>query len=453
MGQKSPLEGGWDCLQNECTPLMSSSSVPDPRATAISSGMQMTLVAGFLGWMMDGYEQAIFPLLASPALKSMVPAEQVGRWMGFITASFLLGAALGGSIFGWLGDRIGRVKAMSLSILFYSLFSGLCAFASLPEHFVFFRFLAALGMGGEWALGVALVMEVWPEHKRSLMAGAIGAAANVGMIVVGLVGVFYPVTGESWKHHFLIGASPAILTFVIRIFVPESERWKRTAADAAVAKPSMRELFAPGLRSATIGGVLLSSVVIIGTWGAVQWNPVWVEALAKESGSFVGNDVYLPKAYALIAVSCGAALGAFLSPIWLRRFPRRVGFAILCLVSLVVCQWLYRSDAHWGSLLLFKIFLQGFSTASFFGFFPLYFPELFPTRIRATGQGFCYNSGRIVAIPFVLLASVIVSFFADSSAGPALRYQQSAANVTLVYAFGLIAVWVAKETAGQALQD
>lgn len=432
---------------------MRESSESAPRSQAISSGMQMTLVAGFLGWMMDGYEQAIFPLLASPALKSMVPVDQVGQWMGYITAAFLLGAALGGSFFGWLGDRVGRVRAMSLSILFYSLFSGLCAFATVPEHFLVFRFFAALGMGGEWALGVALVMEVWPESKRSLMAGSIGAAANVGMIVVGLVGVFYPVTGESWKHHFLIGASPAILTFLIRFFVPESERWKRSAADTAVAKPSIKELFAPKLRSATIGGVLLSSVVIIGTWGAVQWNPVWVEALARESGAFVGNDVYLPKAYALIAVASGAAIGAFLSPIWLRNLPRRVGFAILCLLSLAVCQWLYRSNAEWGSLLLFKIFLQGFSTASFFGFFPLYLPELFPTRIRATGQGFCYNSGRVVAIPFVLLAPLIVSFFADPLAGLALRYQQSAANVTLVYAFGLVAVLAAKETVGQTLED
>jgi MFS family permease len=415
--------------------------------------MQMTLLAGFLGWMMDGYEQAIFPLLANPALGSMMPADQVGSWMSFITAAFLLGAALGGSFFGWLGDRVGRVKAMSLSILFYSLFSGLCAFATLPEHFLVCRFLAALGMGGEWALGVALVMEVWPEDKRPLMAGSIGAAANVGMIVVGLVGVFYPVTGDSWKHHFLIGASPAILTFLIRFFVPESERWKRSVGESAVAKPSIRELFEPQLRSATLGGVLLSSIVIIGTWGAVQWNPVWVESLAKESGAFIGKDVYLPKAYALIAVSVGAAIGAFFSPLWLRRLPRRVGFAILCLLSLAACQWLYRADAQWGSLLLFKIFLQGFTTASFFGFFPLYLPELFPTRIRATGQGFCYNSGRIVAIPFVLLAPVIVSFFGDSSAGTAHRYQQSAANMTLVYAFGLIAVLAAKETVGQPLRD
>ncbi len=419
---------------------------------AVTKGMQMTLLAGFLGWMMDGYEQAIFPLLANPALGSMVSADKVQKWMSFITAAFLFGAAFGGAFFGWLGDRIGRVKAMSLSILFYSLFSGLCAFATAPEHFIVCRFMAALGMGGEWALGVALVMEVWPEGKRSLMAGSIGAAANVGMILVGVVGALYPVTGDSWKHHFLIGASPAILTFIIRIFVPESERWKKSSATSQ-SKPSIGELFAPALRRSTIGGVLLSSVVIIGTWGAVQWNPVWVESLAKESGAFVGKDVYLPKAYALIAVSCGAAIGAFFSPLWLNRLPRRLGFSILCVLSLAVCQWLYRSHAEWGALLLFKIFLQGFATASFFGFFPLYLPELFPTRIRATGQGFCYNSGRILAIPFVLLAPLLVEWLADASAGQALRYQQSAANVTLIYLVGLAAVFAAKETSGQALQD
>lgn len=128
-------------------------------------------------------------------------------------------------------------------------------------------------------------------------------------------------------------------------------------------------------------------------------------------------------------------------------------FSILCILSLAACQWLYRSHAEWGALLLFKIFLQGFSTASFFGFFPLYLPELFPTRIRATGQGFCYNSGRLLAIPFVLLAPVLVEFLADASVGQAMKYQQSAANVTLIYLIGLVAVFAAKETSGQALLD
>ena len=173
----------------------------------------MALLAAVLGWLFDGFEIGLFPVVARPALISMLgPGGEgaVGYWMGMITAFFLVGAAAGGVAFGWLGDRIGRVRAMSLSILCYSLFSGAAYFAHEPWHLAGFRFIAALGMGGEWALGVALVMEVWPERSRPWLAGAIGAAANLGMVVVGAVAWMVPVTVESWRWMFLVGASPAL---------------------------------------------------------------------------------------------------------------------------------------------------------------------------------------------------------------------------------------------------
>src|SRR5690606_3705657 len=170
-----------------------------------------------------------------------------GTWMSIIIAMFLVGAALGGVVFGWLGDRIGRTRAMVWSVLSYSLLSGLCAFATEPWHIAGLRFLAALGMGGEWALGVALVMEIWPTKSRPLMAGMIGAAANVGFLVVALVslGLNNVITGVggfldlvlptaaveallangAWRMLFLLGAVPAFMTLFIRLFVPESERW------------------------------------------------------------------------------------------------------------------------------------------------------------------------------------------------------------------------------------
>src|SRR2546421_6112677 len=151
----------------------------------------LVLAAAFLGWMFDGLEMGIFPLVARPALQSMLPASAgiapdqfVGLWMGRITALFLIGAAGGGLVFGWLGDRLGRVRAMTLSILVYSLFTGLCFFAGAPWHLGLLRFIAAFGMGGEWSLGVALVMEIWPGEKRPLMAGVIGAAANLGYALI-----------------------------------------------------------------------------------------------------------------------------------------------------------------------------------------------------------------------------------------------------------------------------
>src|SRR5688500_18247459 len=165
--------------------------------------------------MFDGLEMGIFPLIARPALQEMqagaglVSESFVGQWMGTITALFLFGAALGGLVFGWLGDKIGRVKAMTWSILVYSLFTGFCYFAGAPWHIGVLRFISAIGMGGEWALGVALVMEVWPAKFRPLLAGIIGAASNVGFLLISFICYKLRVNEENWRLIMLAGAAPA----------------------------------------------------------------------------------------------------------------------------------------------------------------------------------------------------------------------------------------------------
>src|SRR5947209_13476159 len=173
---------------------------------ATQRALGFTLLAAFLGWMFDGLEMGIFPLVANPALKEFaktagVVAEKayVDHWNGIIIACFLLGAALGGLVFGWLGDRVGRVRAMIMSMLAYSLFTGVMYFAQSPWQLGLCRFLAAIGMGGEWSLGVALVMEAWPRDKRPLMAGLIGAAANFGYAIVAVIGISFKINQDSWR--------------------------------------------------------------------------------------------------------------------------------------------------------------------------------------------------------------------------------------------------------------
>src|SRR4029077_19507356 len=229
----------------------------------LTSGQWMTLLAAFLGWMFDGFEMGIFPIVARPALQQMGYSGEVRTWMGYVTALFLLGAAGGGLVFGWLGDRIGRVRAMSLSILTYSIFSGFCYFAQEPWHLGVLRFVSALGMGGEWSLGVALVMECWPERHRPRLAGAIGAASNVGFALIGLLTLSFKVTVDSWRWVMLVGAAPALLTFFIRLFVPESERWKESVT-GIVARP-IREIFSPGMLKTTLLAIAFASIALIGT--------------------------------------------------------------------------------------------------------------------------------------------------------------------------------------------
>lgn len=399
----------------------------------------MVLLAAFLGWMFDGLEMGIFPLVARPALQDILGVTgdmEVGHWMGIITALFLVGAAIGGLVFGWLGDRIGRVRAMSLSILTYSIFSGLCGLAGQAWHLGALRFFASLGMGGEWALGVALVMECWPEKHRPILAGVIGAAANFGFVLIAVVGVFVHITQSSWRWVLIAGAAPAFLTFLIQIFVPESERWK-AAVKTRVSHP-IKEIFSPALRRRTLLAVAFASIALIGTWGSVQWLPLWADKMTE-------GKLPAAKAMTQIVSGVGAILGCFIGPAVGGMIGRRPAYFGLCLSSLGLCAYLFRFVDQYGALFLVMTALVGLVTAAFYGWFPLYLPELFPTRARATGQGVSYNFGRFLAAAGALGQGQLVAHYGS--------YARAGATITLIYAVGLVLIWFAPETKGKPLPE
>ncbi|MDQ1257114.1 MAG: hypothetical protein QG656_1716 [Candidatus Hydrogenedentes bacterium] len=410
--------------------------------TGVGGAQWKVLLAAFGGWLFDGFEMGLFPIVARPALTSMHGGGEgvdafVGVWMGNITALFLLGAAAGGFLFGWLGDRIGRVRALSLSILTYSLFTGLGFFAQEPWHLGVFRFVAALGMGGEWSLGVALVMECWPDRWRPLLAGVIGAAANVGFLSVAAIGGMVSVTPDSWRWMWLVGVLPAFLVFLVRLFVPESERWKASTAHGPSAP--FREIFSKAYLRNTLLGIAFASIALIGTWGSVQWIPVWVDQMVGPS---------MPKAKAVVAMASalGAIVGCVIGPLIGGKVGRRPAFFLLCLSSLVVCGVLFRADLVYGNLFLFVVFLAGATTAAFYGWFPLFLPELFPTRARATGQGVCYNTGRVFAAMGAVLGGQLVGMFGGD-------YARMGAMITLVYLLGMVLIWFVPETRGKPLPE
>lgn len=404
-------------------------------------GPQLALLAAFLGWMFDGFEMGLFPIVGRPALLSLLGRSAgdaaVGQWMGYITAAFLLGAAAGGFFFGWLGDRIGRVRAMSASILCYSLFTSLGYFAQVPWHLGVFRFVAALGMGGEWSLGVALVMECWPEQRRPLLAGVIGAAANLGFLVVGYIGKLLSVTTQNWRFMWLVGALPALLVFLIRLAVPESERW-REAVRRGRGHP-LRDIFSEGRGRNTVLAIAFASIALVGTWGSVQWIPAWVDQLT-------GGKLPDAKANVQMFSALGAIIGCLLGPVIGGRIGRRPAYFVLCLGSLLTCGYLFRGGLTYGFFFQIVVLLVGCFTAAFYGWFPLYLPELFPTRMRATGQGVCYNSGRVIAAIGAVAGGQLVSYFHGS-------YARMGSVVTLVYLAGLLLIWLAPETGNQPLPD
>ena len=459
-------------------------TAPQPDATPASSSTPLTraqwmvLLAAFLGWLFDGYEIGLFPVVARPALKDLLAGAadtQIGQWMGIITACFLVGAALGGVIFGWLGDRIGRVKAMALSILTYSMVTGLGYLAQNPTHLGAVRFVSALGMGGQWSLGVALVMECWPEKWRPMLAGAMGAAANVGFLLVGVTARLHQVTPESWRWMMLVAALPALLVVFIMAFVPESQRWQRSVQTQR-SQP-VQELFGPGLRKHTLIGIAIASVALIGTWGSVQWLPVWANQLASHQGLstlkaqhpqwYAAPEAPLAPAAAdqrnaaettvkiqagratanvQMIQGIGAILGTLLAPLMGARLGRRPAYFLLCLVSVAASGTMFRTVSVYDTGFLVWSFTMSLTTASFYGWFPLYLPELFPTRVRATGQGLSYNFGRLFAAVGALTQGELVRAFEGS-------YARAGALVTLIYLLGMLLIWLAPETKGKPLPD
>lgn len=429
-------------------------------------GKWMALLAAFLGWMFDGLEMGLFPIAGRPALREMLSRtvaageldKVVPQWFGWIIATFLLGAAAGGLLFGWLGDRVGRVKAMVWSVLAYSVFSGLCTFANEPWQLGGLRFIASLGMGGEWALGVALVMEIWPSASRPLLSGLIGAAANVGFVAVGFLSLglneFLTGTGNvlrsvlpeamaakllangAWRLLFLLGALPALLTFVIRIFVPESEKWQKASAGAP--KPRISEIFAPGIAKVTILGACLAGLALIGTWGSTQWIPPWTD---KFTGGMKGA-----KDWAQIASAGGAVFSTIIVALLAQKFNRKIAYFGLCVLSLISCQILFRTPASYGGGFLFMVFLVGGLTAGFYGWLPLYLPELFPTRVRATGSGFCFNIGRVFSAAGAILSGHLTAAFGGD-------FARMCAVVSFVYLAGMALIWICPETKGRPLPE
>ena len=420
--------------------LIDSSPLAPPDTS--NQGRMLVLFAAFLGWMFDGLEMGMSPQIARPALRSLLGhlppdqlAAQIKQWNVIIDALFLFGAAFGGLVFGWLGDKIGRVKAMSTSILVYSAFTGLLYFVKSPSQLAGLRFIAAIGMGGEWALGVALVMEVWDAKHRPMLAGLIGAASNVGFVMVGVIGALFPITESSWRWVVLIGASPALLTFIIQIFVPESHKWQESQKQ----KPSrpLSELFGSKVMTTrALLAICFASVALLGTWGAVQKIPAWMGEFAN-----VPKQSRYP-GYAQIMSGVGAIIGCLIAPLVAAKLNRRIAYFLLCLGSLVSAEFLFTGFHSYSARFLFVVFIVGGFSAAFYGWLPLYLPELFPTRVRATAQGIAFNSGRIVAAT----GSIFLSLHT-------IDYAKMGVAVSAIYLVGMVLIWLAPETKGKPLPE
>jgi len=435
-----------------------------------------------LGWLFDTMDQQLFNLARVPAMRELlapspdVPADKamVSEYAGYATSIFLIGWATGGIFFGVLGDRIGRAKTMLFTILLYSFFTGFSAFSTGFWDFAFYRFLTGLGVGGEFAVGVSLVAEVMPHRARPFALGLLQALSAVGNITAALVSMGLGQMAESgiignfdvfgfkltaWRLMFVIGTLPALLAILIRRRLKEPEQWQAAMASGQTAKKagSYSELFGdPRWRHRAIVGLVMASAGVIGLWGIGFFSFDLLQSVLRKKFEAQGLDqqaitgqLAFWTGVTSVVQNVGGFFGVYAFSVVTHHTGRKPAFAVayvLAMVSTALVFWNLKefSDIFW------MIPIMGFCQLSLFGGYAIYFPELFPTRLRSTGTSFCYNVGRFVAAVGPFTFGLLTSRVFSDQAEP-MRY----AGVTMctVFLVGLIALPFAPETKGQPLPE
>jgi MFS family permease len=476
----------------------------------LSAYQWWVLLVATLGWLFDSMDQRLFVLSRTPAVRALVPEvseAQVANYAAWATSIFIVGWATGGVVFGLFGDRGGRTRTMTVTILIYSLFTGLSACSTSWYDFAAYRFLCGLGIGGEYAAGVALVAEVMPSRARPYCLGLLQGLSALGHVAGSVVSYFVGPQSEfyglaGWRWLFVVGVFPALLAVVVRLRLREPESWvaaRREAESLKAKQPqagidggdelhkqlgSLREIFADRqFRYHVLIGMTLGICGQIGLWGIGYWTPELIRGSQRElrevqierSESVLPTDGHVPAnavepigaagaeitavrqkaddrlvARGTILQDTAGMCGIYAFTLLTTRVGRRIAFAVSYALAFAATVYVFSSlssanDVYWMTPLL------GFSVSSVYGGFAIYFPELFPTRLRSTGTGLCYNAARYVTAFGPLLLGRLVMLFAQSGASLPLR--GAAVSLASIYLIGLIATRFAPETHGRPLPE
>jgi SHS family sialic acid transporter-like MFS transporter len=431
------------------------------------------LAAAFLAWMFAGLENSLFILIHRQMMLELLgpetPEKLITEWFAWFQSAFLFGAAAGGWIFGALGDRFGRTRAMALSVACYSTLTLSCYFVHDIRLMWAMRFIACLGFGGAWPNAVALVSEAWPSASRPLMAGVMGTAANVGFVILGVIGYTFAITSDNWRWTLLVGGSPVVLAVWIFIAVPESSRWltARSTVRASRTKSPVIEVFQPPLLYRTLLGISLGAIPVIGTAANANWVVPWTDQYEadaakknelaatnssmethgindKSTSKFVAEKPAAKpkkadprkKALTQIQRSSGAIVGSLLGGVIASLVGRRLSYFLISLATFAVSTFLFTQLNPHHALFPYATFMLGLFGVTYFGWLPLFLPELFPTHVRSTGTGISFNTGRVIAACVVLLTAFRMDLFEGD-------YAQVGMWSGLIYVVGMIIIWFA----------
>jgi MFS family permease len=435
------------------------------------------LAVASLGWMFDTMDQQLFTIARRPAMRALLPHEPneepdknaVTAASGDVTSIFLLGWGTGGLIFGVLGDLFGRAKTMMVTILLYSVFTGLSALSTGFWDFALYRFLTGLGVGGEFAVGVSLVAESMPERARPFALGTLQALSAVGNITAAGVGILLAylarasIINESWRVMFVVGAGPALLAGFVFLWLKEPEPWRRMAEQSSPAQ-RLRSYFGELFRTPRwVGraaiGLLLAASGILGLWGIGFFSVDLIRSIFRErfqgqglSPADVTFHEDLWASWTSVMLNVGAFFGIYSFSYVTHFIGRRRAFAIsfvLALLSTAFVFWRVQtvSDIFW------MIPIMGFCQLSLFGGYAIYFPELFPTRLRSSGTSVCYNGARFAGLLIGPVLAFLVSERVFGGYAGSLPQRYAGITMCAIFLLGLAVLPFAPETKGQPLPE
>lgn len=419
-------------------PMVAATSAPVPavRPPDLSGPARVAVLAAtFAGLVFAGVQLGLMPLASRSVSLNLMGSAYTegmgGAWLAWYTTALMLGAAAGGVTLGTLGDRAGRTRAMAVSVLIYSVAGAAGAIITSQDQLLVLRFVAGLGVGGVWPNAVALVSECWAGVSRPTVAGIMGAAINVGILLGAELGRLHPVGPHSWRWLMATGGLLSVpLALLAFTAVPESPAWRASRAQPrdAAARTTVGELFHGPMRRRTLIGIALAAIPLIGAWAASKWMIPWADHVA-------GTQHPGYKAMVQGYWAFGAVLGSFLGAPLANLLGRRLTYVLISIGSCAITCGIFLALRPLHPGFVPAVFAQGFVATLFFGWLPLYLPELFPTRVRASGSGIAYNTGRIASAAGVLLTGSLMEW----SGGD---YARVGVLAGLIYVVGaIVPIW------------
>jgi len=386
--------------------------------------------------MFDGMDSTLMTVVLPSAIGELThstAANTIGHYGSLVGSAFLFGWMLGGILIGMVGDRLGRVRSMILSITLYAVFTGLAGLSQTWWQLAICRFLTGLGIGGELVSITTFLAEVWPERSRSIAIGILITSYQAGVLVAGAIVKMFP----HWRTVFLIGALPAVLTVFLRLTLRESDRWLESKQQSSEDYRLLRELFRrEHRRNVTVGAVAFGGL-LIGYWASLSWIPAWIQTF------FTPPAGASERAIATMWQGFAAVLGCSAAG-WISD---RIGRVPTIVISYTGCfmasALLFLTNDRFSDLIYAESALLGLFIGLAQAIMYIYLPELFPTRIRATAVGFCLNAGRLSTAVAVLFVGVIVRILGG--------FAESAMLFALAYLLAVLAAFWAVETKGKPL--